>query len=78
MGEILDLGVEQGFIDKSGSWYSLESERIGQGRRQAELWLAENPESAQKIETAIRGALLPDTTPSVEEEIAEGTAIVDG
>lgn len=78
MGEILDLGVEQGFIDKSGSWYSLESERIGQGRRQAELWLAENPESAQRIESAIRGVLLPDTTPTDAEEIADGTAIVDG
>ena len=74
----MDLGVEQGFIDKSGSWYSIDSERIGQGRRQAEAWLEENPESARRIESAIRGALLPERELPDEEEIADGSAIVDG
>ena len=60
MGEVLDLGVEQGLIEKSGAWYSINDERIGQGRKNAETWLAENPVSATQIEDAIRRRLLPD------------------
>jgi len=53
-GEILDLGVTAGIIEKSGSWYSYDSERIGQGRENAKRFLAENPEIADRIEQAIR------------------------
>ena len=53
-GEILDLGVTAGIIEKSGSWYSYDSERIGQGRENAKRFLAENPEMADQIEQAIR------------------------
>ncbi len=53
-GELLDLGVTAGIIDKSGSWYSYDSERIGQGRENAKRFLAENPDMAERIEQAIR------------------------
>jgi recombination protein RecA len=55
MGEILDLGVKAGIIEKSGAWFSYDSIRIGQGRENAKLYLKENPEVAAKIENAIRG-----------------------
>ena len=54
-GEILDLGVKAGIVEKSGSWFSYDSIRIGQGRENAKNWLRENPEMAAKIEAAIRG-----------------------
>ncbi len=55
VGEILDLGVKAGLIDKSGAWFSHDSTRIGQGRENAKQFLSENPEMALKIENAIRG-----------------------
>src|ERR671915_925950 len=53
-GEILDLGVKAGVVEKSGSWFSYDSQRIGQGRENAKTFLKENPEVAAKIEAAIR------------------------
>ncbi len=53
-GELLDLGVTAGIIEKSGSWYSYNSERIGQGRENAKRFLKENPDVAEEIEQAIR------------------------
>ncbi len=53
-GELLDLGVTAGIIEKSGSWYSYNSERIGQGRENAKRFLQEHPEIADEIEQAIR------------------------
>lgn len=53
-GELLDLGVKAEIVDKAGSWYSYEGERLGQGREGAKTFLAENPAVAQKIEEAIR------------------------
>src|SRR5688500_15106530 len=55
VGEILDLGVKAGLIEKSGAWFSYDSIRIGQGRENAKLYLKENPEVAQRIEDSIRG-----------------------
>jgi recombination protein RecA len=55
MGEILDLGVKAGIIEKSGAWFSYDSIRIGQGRENAKAYLKENPEVAERIERAIRG-----------------------
>ena len=55
VGEILDLGVKAGLIEKSGSWFSYDSVRIGQGRENAKTYLKENPDIAQRIENAIRG-----------------------
>ncbi len=53
-GEIVDLGVKAGIVEKSGSWYSYEGQRIGQGRENAKAFLAENPAVADEIEQAIR------------------------
>ena len=55
VGEILDLGVKAGLVEKSGSWFSYDSVRIGQGRENAKVYLKENPEVALRIENAIRG-----------------------
>ena len=52
-GEILDLGVKAEIVEKSGSWYSYDSQRIGQGREQAKAFLKENPEIAKDIEQKI-------------------------
>jgi recombination protein RecA len=54
VGELIDLGVKAGVVEKSGSWYSHDSQRIGQGRENAKTFLKDNPEVAQAIERAIR------------------------
>jgi recombination protein RecA len=54
-GELVDLGVTAGVVEKSGSWYSYDGERIGQGRDNAKAFLKQNPDVAAKIEAAIRG-----------------------
>ena len=54
MGEILDLGVKAGVVEKSGSWFSYNSERIGQGRENAKTFLREHEDMANEIETLIR------------------------
>ncbi len=57
LGEIIDLGVENKIIEKSGSWFSYKSERLGQGRENVRNLLRENKELSQKIEGEIRGVL---------------------
>jgi len=54
MGEIIDLGVKAGVVEKSGSWFSYDSQRIGQGRENAKTFLRNNPDMANKIEAAVR------------------------
>jgi recombination protein RecA len=54
-GELLDLGVKAGLVEKSGSWFSYDSIRIGQGRENSKSYLIENPEVADRLEAAIRG-----------------------
>ena len=54
-GEIIDLGVLSGIVEKSGSWYSYKGERIGQGRENAKKYLLENKEISSEIENLIRG-----------------------
>ncbi|PCI32184.1 MAG: recombinase RecA [Alphaproteobacteria bacterium] len=53
-GELIDLGVKAGIVEKSGSWYSYDSQRIGQGRENSKRFLRENPELADKLELQIR------------------------
>ena len=53
-GELVDLGVEYGFVQKSGSWYSYNTEKIGQGKDNAKQFLKDNPEKAKELEAAIR------------------------
>ncbi len=76
-GEIIDLGVEQGIVEKSGAWYSYGGERIGQGKKNAAQWLDENEASRDEIEGRIRAALLPNQAPnraSAEEAAEAGAA----
>lgn len=53
-GELIDLGVTAGIVEKSGSWFSYDSQRLGQGRENAKNFLRENPDVAEKIELSIR------------------------
>jgi recombination protein RecA len=53
-GELVDLGVTAGVVEKSGSWFSYNGERIGQGRENAKTFLKQNPDMATSIEAAIR------------------------
>ena len=54
MGEILDLGVKAGIVEKSGAWFSYDSQRLGQGRENSKAFLRDNPDMTAKIEAAIR------------------------
>ena len=67
-GEIVDLGVKEGLIDKAGAWYSYKDDRIGQGKDNVRVFLKENPEIANEIEEQIRTKLLPSIP---GEEVAE-------
>jgi recombination protein RecA len=53
-GELIDLGVKANIVEKSGSWYSYDSQRIGQGRENAKLYLRDNPQAAEALEREIR------------------------
>jgi recombination protein RecA len=59
-GEIIELGVGQGIIEKSGAWYSYSGDRIGQGKENVRQFLRDNPEIAQAIEQRIRAAVFPE------------------
>ncbi len=72
-GEIIELGVQQGIIDKSGAWYSYKGDRIGQGKENVRNFLKENPEIANDIQSQIRAELLPSRTAD-ENELAEAEA----
>jgi len=59
-GEIIELGVALGLIEKSGAWYSQGGNRIGQGKENVRVFLKENPDIAQNIEAQIRAAMFPE------------------
>ena len=67
-GEIIDIGVSEGFVEKSGAWYSYEGNRIGQGKDNVRAYLCANPEMARSIETKIRDKLLPQGSAERVEE----------
>jgi recombination protein RecA len=76
-GELVELGVREGFIEKSGSWFSYQGQKIGQGKDNARTFLKERPELADEIDAKIRGALLKpldklpaETIDELEETIA--------
>jgi recombination protein RecA len=73
-GELLDLGVKAGVVEKSGAWFSHDSQRIGQGRENAKTFLKANPDIAQRIETAIRqnAGLIADKISGTVEPDADG------
>jgi recombination protein RecA len=70
-GEVIDIGVAQGFVEKSGSWFSYNGERIGQGKENARTFLDQHPEIAREIEGKIREKLLP-----AKDEAVKGEATV--
>jgi recombination protein RecA len=72
IGEILDLGVKAGLVEKSGAWFSYDSIRIGQGRENAKTFLKENPDIGARLEAAIRGR-----TEQVAEEMMTGPEAED-
>ncbi len=73
LGEIIDLGVQQGLVDKSGAWYAYQSNKIGQGKANAANFLMENPDIAQEIEKQIRTLLLKNTSQSESDDEAVAT-----
>ena len=70
-GELIDLGVAAGLVEKSGSWYSYDSQRIGQGRENAKTYLTDNEEVANKLELAIRQNAGLVQSQMLDETIAE-------
>ncbi len=76
-GEIVDLGVKCELIDKAGSWYSYNGDRIGQGKENVRIFLKDNPEIAQNIETAIREKLLPKNDPVADDDSNDTDAAGD-
>ncbi|MBR0709558.1 MULTISPECIES: recombinase RecA [Bradyrhizobium] len=68
MGEILDLGVKAGIVEKSGAWFSYDSQRLGQGRENSKAFLKANPDITAKIETSIR-----QNSGLISEQILAGT-----
>jgi recombination protein RecA len=73
MGEILDLGVKAGLVEKSGAWFSYDSQRLGQGRENAKAFLKANPDITAKIEMAIR-----QNSGLIAEQILAGAPERDG
>lgn len=78
MGEVIDLGTTHGLIEKSGAWFVLDSERIGQGRDNACAFLAENPEIVESLRerllSAMKTAEPPAPVPMDAEEVEEAAA----
>jgi recombination protein RecA len=66
-GTVLDAGVEQNLIEKSGTWYTYKTERIGQGRENAKKWLQENPLALTELEAKIRDALGLRATQAIKQ-----------
>ncbi len=71
LGELIDLGVDNKLVEKSGAWYAYNGEKIGQGKDNARIFLRERPEIAAELELALRAVLMPDrkqTTLGTTEE----------
>jgi recombination protein RecA len=73
-GEIIELGVQHGLIDKAGSWYSYGNDRIGQGKENVREFLKTNPDVAAEVEQKIREKLLPTTVKAAESGDEEAVA----
>ncbi|PDH41302.1 MAG: recombinase RecA [OM182 bacterium MED-G24] len=67
-GEIIDLGVQQGLVEKAGAWYSYQTDRIGQGKKNASDFLDDHPEIRDELETKIRAELLGESDPEAAAE----------
>ena len=90
-GELVDLGVKAGVVEKSGAWFSYNSQRLGQGRENAKLFLRDNPDTAREIETGaaaecradrreVPGERRPATTSRTmpADDVSSGIAIAVG
>lgn len=75
MAEVLDMGVKEGFVDKSGAWYAYNGDKIGQGKASACKFLEENLDIANEIEAKVRDKLMPK---AVKKETAEAPAEANG
>ena len=75
-GELIDLGVKEGIVDKAGAWYSYKGDRIGQGKDNVRNFLKENPEMANEIDTQLRSKLLPQRGAAAADSEA-GEALAD-
>lgn len=69
--EIMELGVAQGFLDKTGAWYAYKGERLGQGKENVRTYLKEHPAIAAELEASIRAVAMPPATATVNEDEAE-------
>ena len=73
--ELIDLGVQHGFVEKSGAWYSYGEDRIGQGKDKVREFLKANPDIAGEIEAKLRAKLLDTTVAAADEgEVLEAEA----
>ena len=70
-GELIDLGVKEGLIQKAGSWYSYQNDKIGQGKENVKVFLNENPDVADTIEKLLREKLMKPTGRAAEESANE-------
>ncbi|PVY79129.1 recombination protein RecA [Tamilnaduibacter salinus] len=77
LAEIVDMGVKEGFVEKSGAWYSYNGDKIGQGKANASKFLSDNREVAQEIETKIREKLMPKPDPKKADGESDEKETVD-
>ncbi len=77
LGEVIDLGVKIGLIDKSGAWYAYKGDKIGQGKANAAKHLGDNPEMAGEIELAIRDHYMPKLPPKGAAPVEENGVLED-
>ena len=74
-GDLIDIGVDRGLVEKSGAWFSYEGERLGQGRENAKLFLLEHPEISEPLERRLRlelGLVRPENGEGDAVEESEG------
>jgi recombination protein RecA len=76
-GELVDLGVKAGFVEKSGAWYAYNGDKIGQGKKNAAAFLQANPELADQLEASIRGVYLADPEPRPKNVGSEEDAVTE-
>jgi recombination protein RecA len=79
-GELVDLGVKAGVVEKAGAWYAYKGEKIGQGRENAKIYLEQNPKAAEEIEKTIRDQAAAitealDGNPTPKEKDSESKSV---
>ena len=76
LGEVIDLGVKLGLVEKSGAWYAYQGEKIGQGKKNAAAYLQENPAIAEEIEAGIRAQTMGDRSQPEPQEVTGNDDVV--